>query len=48
MHYNTKKLIVELLARELSRANRLPTLMYHEEIKVARRDFIEWANKNNF
>jgi len=48
MHFNTKRLIVELLKKELLRANRIPTLMYHEEIEIALEDFIKWSNKNNF
>lgn len=48
MQYNTKKLIIELLRQELAKSNRIPTLFYHEEVKAARKDFIQWANKNNF
>ena len=34
MQYNTKKLIIELLRQELAKSNRIPTLFYHEEVKV--------------
>ena len=44
MTFNTRKLILELLNQELKKANRIPTLMYHEEIKEAKKDFLEYLN----
>jgi hypothetical protein len=41
MQYNTYKLIIELLNQELKKANRIPTLFYHEEIEEAKKDFIK-------
>ncbi|MBC8225736.1 MAG: hypothetical protein H8E74_01175 [Gammaproteobacteria bacterium] len=41
MQHNTYKLIIELLNQELKKADRIPTLFYHEEIKEAKKDFIE-------
>lgn len=40
MTFNTRKLILELLNQELRKANKIPTLMYHEEIKEAKKDFL--------
>jgi hypothetical protein len=44
MTFNTYKLILELLNQELKRANRIPTLMYHQEIEEAKKDFLEHLN----
>lgn len=45
MQYNTYKLIVELLNQELKKADRIPTLLYHEEIKEAKKDFINYIKE---
>lgn len=45
MRYNTYKLIIELLNQELKKADRIPTLFYHEEIKEAKRDLLEHLKK---
>ncbi len=41
MTIETQKLIVELLNQELRKANRRATLLYHEEVREAKKDFIE-------
>jgi len=40
MEFNTRKLIIELLNQELKKSDRIPTFFYHDEIKEAKRDFI--------
>jgi len=45
--YTTYKLIIELLNQELKKSDRIPTLMYNEEIKEARRDFINHLKKTS-
>jgi|TARA_R110002124_G_scaffold89937_1_gene229718 hypothetical protein len=40
MTYETQKLIVELLNQELRKSDRIATLLYHEEVKEAKKDFI--------
>ncbi len=45
MQYNTCKLIIELLNQELKKADRIPTLFYHEEIREAKKDFISHINR---
>jgi hypothetical protein len=46
MKHVTSILILELLNQELKRADRIPTLIYHEEVKAAKRDFIKHINKS--
>ena len=45
MQFNTHKLIMELLNQELKKSDRIPTLFYHEEVKEAKRDFINHMKK---
>jgi hypothetical protein len=45
MQYITYKLIIELLNQELRKADRIPTLDYHEEIKEAKQDFINYIKE---
>lgn len=45
MKYTTYKLIIELLNQELKKSDKIPTLMYNEEIKEAKRDFIKYIKK---
>ena len=40
MTFETQKLIVELLNQELRKSDRLATLLYHQEVKDAKKDFI--------
>ena len=40
MTYETQKLIVELLNQELRKSDSIATLLYHEEVKEAKKDFI--------
>mgnify|MGYP003647412600 FL=1 len=44
MRYNTRSLIIQLLNQELKKANHIATLYYHEEIKEAKRDFVDHIN----
>jgi hypothetical protein len=46
MTFNTRKLILELLNQELRKSNRIPTLMYHEEIKEAKKDFLKYLDSS--
>lgn len=40
MTFETQKLIVELLNQELRKSDRVATLLYHQEVKDAKKDFI--------
>tara|TARA_R100001463_G_scaffold81940_2_gene136474 strand:- start:308 stop:481 length:174 start_codon:yes stop_codon:yes gene_type:complete len=44
MKHNTRNLIIQLLNQELKKANHIATLYYHEEIKEAKKDFIDHVN----
>jgi len=46
MEFNTQKLIIELLNQELKKSDRIPTFLYYDEIKEAKRDFINHMKKS--
>mgnify|MGYP003132152008 CR=1 FL=1 len=47
MHFETQRLIIELLNQELKKANRIPTLAYHKEVEDAKKDFITFMIRNS-
>lgn len=43
MKMDTQQLIIELLNKEISKADHIATLGYRDDIRTAKRDFIEHA-----